>query len=90
MDLTPPPSGHVLLHTTAGTLPLALFCNECPLATRSFLQHALDGYYAGTPFHRIADAPEGTPLGADGTPTRFIYGGDSSGTGTGGRAAGGR
>ncbi|GAB0490172.1 hypothetical protein MMPV_001404 [Pyropia vietnamensis] len=89
MYLTPPPSGHVLLHTTAGTLPLALFCTECPLATRSFLQHALDGYYTGTPFHRIADAPEGTPLGPDGTPTRFVYGGDPSGTGTGGRAAGG-
>ncbi|KAI5285061.1 Peptidyl-prolyl isomerase cwc27, partial [Ascosphaera acerosa] len=42
-----------------------------PLACRNFLQHCLDGYYAGSPFHRVV-------------PGFVVQGGDPTGTGSGG------
>lgn len=67
----PPPTSTVLLHTTAGPLTLSLFANQTPLTTRNFLQHALDGTYDGTIFHRVA-------------PSFVIQTGDPTGTGEGG------
>ena len=67
----PPPSGFVTLHTTAGPIAISLFSKQTPLACRNFLQHALDGYYENTSFHRVV-------------PGFVIQGGDPTGTGDGG------
>lgn len=66
-------SAKVLLHTTAGDIDIELWGKECPLATRNFLQHCLDGYYDNTIFHRIV-------------PGFIIQGGDPTGTGSGGES----
>lgn len=66
-------SAKVLMKTNAGDLEIELWGKECPLATRNFLQHSLDGYYEGTVFHRIV-------------PNFIVQGGDPTGTGEGGDA----
>lgn len=73
-NLEPQPTAKVLLHTTAGSLTLELFAKQTPLASRNFLQHALDGYYNNTIFHRLV-------------PGFIIQGGDPTGTGSGGISA---
>ena len=72
-NLEPPPTAKVLLTTTAGDLLLELFAKQTPLASRSFLQHCLDGYYDGTVFHRLV-------------PGFILQGGDPTGTGEGGES----
>lgn len=72
-NLEPPPTAKVLLTTTAGDLLLELFAKQIPLASRSFLQHCLDGYYDGTVFHRLV-------------PGFILQGGDPTGTGEGGES----
>ena len=67
----PPASASVILHTTAGPIPLSLFATQTPLTCRNFLQHSLDGYYDGVLWHRIAAG-------------FVIQTGDPSGTGEGG------
>jgi peptidyl-prolyl cis-trans isomerase SDCCAG10 len=49
----PSTSGRVLVETTHGPLEIQLWCRECPLTTRFFLQLALDGFYDDMSFHRI-------------------------------------
>lgn len=49
----PSTSGRVLLETTHGPLEIQLWCRECPLTTRLFLQLCTDGYYDNMSFHRI-------------------------------------
>ncbi|KAF2669058.1 cyclophilin-like protein [Microthyrium microscopicum] len=73
-NLEPNPTGKVLLQTTFGDIELELFAKQTPLASRSFLQHCLDGYYNNTIFHRVV-------------PTFIIQGGDPTGTGHGGASA---
>jgi len=72
-NLEPQPTAKVLLTTTAGDLLLELFAKQTPIASRSFLQHCLDGYYNDTIFHRLV-------------PGFIIQGGDPTGTGHGGEA----
>ena len=72
-NLEPQPTAKVLLTTTAGDLLLELFAKQTPIASRSFLQHCLDGYYDNTIFHRLV-------------PGFIIQGGDPTGTGHGGEA----
>lgn len=72
-NLEPPPTAKVVLTTTAGEVLLELFAKQTPLASRSFLQHCLDGYYDGTVFHRLV-------------PGFIIQGGDPTNTGEGGES----
>ncbi|KAL6720283.1 Peptidyl-prolyl isomerase cwc27 [Lecanora helva] len=72
-NLEPQPTAKVLLNTTSGDLILELFAKQTPLASRSFLQHCIDGYYEGTIFHRLV-------------PGFILQGGDPTGTGHGGEA----
>lgn len=73
-NLEPPPTAKCILHTTSGPITLSLFAQQCPLASRSFLQHLLDGYYTSTSFHRLI-------------PNFILQGGDPTGTGQGGESA---
>jgi peptidyl-prolyl cis-trans isomerase SDCCAG10 len=72
-NIEPPPTAKVVLNTTAGDIQLELFAKQTPLASRSFLQHCLDGYYNGTIFHRVV-------------PGFIVQGGDPTGTGFGGES----
>lgn len=49
----PSTSGRVLLETSHGPLEMQLWCRECPLTTRLFLQLCTDGYFDNMVFHRI-------------------------------------
>jgi cyclophilin family peptidyl-prolyl cis-trans isomerase/HEAT repeat protein len=57
--------------TTRGTVRLALDCPRAPLTCVSFLQLANQGFYDGTPFHRVV-------------PDFVVQGGDPRGDGRGG------
>ena len=72
-NLEPPPTAKVLLTTTSGEILLELFAKQTPLASRSFLQHCLDGYYNDTVFHRLV-------------PGFIIQAGDPTNTGEGGES----
>ena len=49
----PATSGRVIFETTHGPIELQLWCRECPLTTKLFLQLCLDGYFTNMIFHRI-------------------------------------
>lgn len=49
----PKTSGAVTLNTTYGPLRIELWGKECPMACRNFIQLCLEGYYDGSPFHRL-------------------------------------
>ena len=49
----PASSGRVLFETTHGPLEFQLWCRECPLITKLFLQLCIDGFYDNMIFHRI-------------------------------------
>jgi len=60
-----------VLHTTEGDVPIALDAKTAPKSVNNFVYLACQGYYNGTPFHRIV--------------TDFVdQGGDPKGDGTGG------
>ena len=60
-----------VLHTTEGDVPIALDATTAPQSVNSFVYLACQGFYNGTPFHRII--------------TDFVdQGGDPKGDGTGG------
>ncbi|KAN0071928.1 Cyclophilin-like domain containing protein [Elaphomyces granulatus] len=61
----------VTLVTTVGPLHISLFAKQTPLACKTFVQHCLDGYYVGSPFHRVVRG-------------FILQGGDPSGSGFGG------
>ncbi|KAI9295498.1 cyclophilin-like protein [Neoconidiobolus thromboides FSU 785] len=69
--LEPPTSGKVILITSVGDIEVELWCKECPLACRNFIQLCLEGYYDNTIFHRVV-------------PGFIVQGGDPSGSGNGG------
>lgn len=49
----PASTGKVLFHTTYGEIEVELWCKEAPMASRNFIQLALEGYYDACPFHRL-------------------------------------
>ena len=49
----PPCRGAVALHTSAGTIGVALFPKESPKACRNMVQMALEGRLDNCPFHRV-------------------------------------
>lgn len=63
----------VELTTTAGMITVKLFPEIAPKAVENFVTHAKDGYYDGTPFHRVIEG-------------FMIQGGDPEGTGMGGES----
>lgn len=63
----------VELTTTAGVITVKLFPEIAPKAVENFVTHAKDGYYDGTPFHRVIEG-------------FMIQGGDPEGTGMGGES----
>ncbi|PWN43826.1 cyclophilin-like protein [Ceraceosorus guamensis] len=69
----PAPSARVVMSTSAGDLDIELWAKETPLASRNFLQLAMEGYYDGTTFHRLVQG-------------FIIQGGDASGAGDGGES----
>jgi peptidyl-prolyl cis-trans isomerase B (cyclophilin B) len=82
-DVTPPTEADLrtgsvtaTLQTSAGTVTLRLDGAAAPCATASFVSLARQGYFDGTPCHRILDGTAG-----DGAIAQC---GDPSGTGTGG------
>ena len=58
------------LETNKGTIEVELFPQEAPKAVNNFVCLARDGYYDGTPFHRVVKG-------------FVIQGGDPTGTGSG-------
>lgn len=58
------------VETTCGTMTLELLAADAPAAVNNFVFLAGDGYYAGTPFHRVIQG-------------FVVQGGDPSGTGHG-------
>ena len=66
-----------MLRTTIGDLDVELWPKEAPRAVRNFVQLCMEGYYDGTPFHRILK-------------DFMVQGGDPTGTGNGGESIYGR
>ena len=73
-DLEPPTRGRVQVQTCAGPLDVELWPREAPRACRNFVQLCLEGYYDGSPFHRLVKG-------------LMVQGGDPTGTGRGGASA---
>src|SRR5699024_2867084 len=63
----------VEMETTAGKIKIKLFPEIAPKAVENFMTHAKEGYYKGTPFHRVIEE-------------FMIQGGDPEGTGMGGES----
>ena len=63
----------VVLETTQGNITLQIRADLAPLAAENFLTHVKEGYYNGTPFHRIIKG-------------FMIQGGDPTGSGRGGES----
>jgi cyclophilin family peptidyl-prolyl cis-trans isomerase len=66
----------VTFTTPNGAMVLKIQADLSPIAAGNFVALASCGYYDGTPFHRTATLPDGTPF--------VIQGGDPTGTGGGG------
>ena len=75
--LRPEKKGYVRLRTSAGDLNLELHCDIAPRACENFLVLCEEGYYDGTPFHRVIR-------------NFMVQGGDPLGTGRGGESIYGR
>jgi peptidyl-prolyl cis-trans isomerase B (cyclophilin B) len=75
----PLPAGEtrtVTISTELGQIVIGVEADLSPIATGNFVTLASCGFYDGSPFHRAATMPDGTPF--------VIQGGDPTGTGTGG------
>jgi len=59
-----------VIQTSKGAMRVALFASEAPITVNNFVFLAREGFYAGTPFHRIIKE-------------FMIQGGDPTGTGVG-------
>ncbi|EGD80493.1 cyclophilin-16 [Salpingoeca rosetta] len=69
----PATSGKVVLVTSFGDIDVELWCKECPLACRNFIQLCMEGYYDNVTFHRLVRG-------------FIIQAGDPTGTGEGGES----
>ncbi len=67
----------VIFTTTTGEIVIRMRADEAPQTARNFVDLARNGFYDGTPFHRVV------PLDREGRPF-VIQGGDPIGTGDGG------
>lgn len=52
-QIEPNTNGKVIIQTTAGDLQVELWGKQAPIASRNFIQLALEGFYDGTNFHRL-------------------------------------
>jgi len=59
------------LNTNHGSIDVEFFADDAPITVNNFVSLAKDGYYDGTPFHRIIKG-------------FMIQGGDPTGSGSGG------
>jgi Peptidyl-prolyl cis-trans isomerase (rotamase) - cyclophilin family len=66
-----------VMKTNMGTIELMLYPNETPKTVENFVTLAQQGYYNGVIFHRVIE-------------NFMIQGGDSTGTGMGGRSIWGK
>ena len=73
----PPTHGKVLIKSSEGDIDIELWSREAPLACRNFVQLCLEGYFDGSPVHRIIK-------------DFMIQMGDPTGTGKGGESIWGR
>ena len=64
---------HAVVETNMGTIEIELFEKETPKTVKNFIGLAEQGYYNGLIFHRVIDG-------------FMLQGGDSTGTGSGGRS----
>ncbi len=71
MAINPEGQYSATLETNKGTIDVELFPSDAPRTVNNFVCLARDGYFDGTPFHRIVKG-------------FVIQGGDSTGTGSGG------
>ncbi len=71
MALDPKRRYSVTLETNKGSVEAELYSEDAPLAVNNFVNLARNGFYDGTPFHRVL-------------PGFVIQGGDPTGTGRGG------
>lgn len=62
-----------IIQTKFGNIEIELYTNDAPRTTKNFIELSKEGYYNGVTFHRIAKG-------------FVIQGGDSTGTGAGGRS----
>lgn len=62
-----------IIETKFGNIEIELYTNDAPKTTKNFIELSKQGYYNGVLFHRIAKG-------------FVIQGGDSTGTGAGGRS----
>jgi cyclophilin family peptidyl-prolyl cis-trans isomerase len=62
-----------VIETKYGNIEIQLYTNDAPKTTKNFIELAKQGYYNGIIFHRIAKG-------------FVIQGGDSTGTGSGGKS----
>lgn len=67
----------LVFETTQGNFEVTLFPDVAPKAVQNFLEHAEEGYYNGTKFHRVIKG-------------FMIQGGDPLGNGTGGQSIWGK
>jgi cyclophilin family peptidyl-prolyl cis-trans isomerase len=71
MRVDPAKSYRATLETNKGTIQVEFFPEDAPITVNNFVCLAEDGYFNGTPFHRIVKG-------------FVIQGGDPTGTGSGG------
>lgn len=72
MVIDPAKTYTATMETNKGTIEIELYPKDAPQTVNNFVCLARDGYYDGTPFHRIVSG-------------FVIQGGDPTGTGSGGR-----
>lgn len=68
-----PKNPHTVMETNMGTIEIELFEKETPKTVKNFVGLTEQGYYNGLIFHRVIDG-------------FMLQGGDSTGTGAGGRS----
>lgn len=71
MKIDPSKSYTARLETSHGSLDMELLVEDAPMAVNNFVSLAREGYFDGTPFHRIVKG-------------FVVQGGDPTGTGSGG------
>ena len=80
---SPPPmkideskSYSALIRTTMGDITIELFADEVPITVNNFVFLAREGFYTGSPFHRVMKGfmiQTGTPAGTDFTGPGYAF-----------------